>query len=312
MAAAGGARLGLIVNPIAGLGGRVGLKGTDSARVVREALRLGGRPEAPARAEVALGGLLRAGGAGAQVLAAPGAMGAESAAAAGVGAAVVGERAETTGAEDTVRASRAMEEAGADLILFAGGDGTARDVHRAIGTRVPVVGIPAGVKMHSAVYATSPLAAGTLAGRYLLERDLPLREAEVMDIDEDAFREGSLSASLYGYMQVPYLRALVQGAKSGSEPSDEAAAAAVASEVASRIDPDRLYVLGPGTTLRAIAWPSAAPATCSDPTGRSDRERPSMAPWRTKRVTPSCSARLPWVCWKTTTPRWPLSFTAIS
>ncbi len=247
------ARLGLIVNPIAGMGGRVGLKGTDSARIVREALRRGGRPEAPGRARTALEGLLRTAGDAVAVLAAPGDMGAEAAARAGASAAVVGERAERTCAEDTVRAARAMEAAGVELILFAGGDGTARDMHGAVADRVPVVGIPAGVKMHSAVYATSPMAAGALAARYLLERDLPLREAEVMDIDEEAFRAGSVSASLYGYMMVPYLRALVQGAKSGSEPSDEAAAAAVAAEVASRVEPDRLYVLGPGTTVRAIA-----------------------------------------------------------
>ncbi len=246
-------RLGLIVNPIAGMGGRVGLKGTDSIEIVREAVRLGGRPEAPRRAVVALEQILRSLGSGLEILAAPGRMGADEAEEAGFAPVVAGEPAPETTAEDTARAAIAMKEAGVGLILFAGGDGTARDIHRAIGDAVPVVGIPAGVKMHSAVYATSPRAAASLAGRFLLDPDLPLREVEVMDIDEEAFRQGSVSASLYGYMKVPYIRNLVQGAKSGSDPSDEAALAAVAYEVAGRIDGERLYVLGPGTTLRAVA-----------------------------------------------------------
>ena len=246
-------RLGLIVNPIAGMGGRVGLKGTDSIEIVREAVRLGGRPEAPQRAVTALEQILRSLGSGLEILAAPGRMGEDEAVEAGFAPVVVGEPASETTAEDTARAAIAMKEAGAGLILFAGGDGTARDIHRAIGDAVPVVGIPAGVKMHSAVYATSPRSAASLAGRFLLDPDLPLREVEVMDIDEEAFRQGSVSASLYGYMKVPYIRSLVQGAKSGSEPSDEAALAAVAYEVAGRIDGERLYVLGPGTTLRAVA-----------------------------------------------------------
>ena len=250
-----GARLGLVVNPIAGMGGRVGLKGTDSPEIVQEALRLGGRPQAPARATVALEALARVAGGGVKLLAAPGAMGAEAAAAAGLDALVVGtlDSEASTESADTVRSVLAMEKAGVDLIMFAGGDGTARDVYGAVGDRVPTVGIPAGVKMHSAVYATSPRAAGMLAARFLLDGDLLTREAEVMDIDEEAFRRGSVSAELYGYLKVPYLRALVQGAKSGSEPTDQAAAVAVASEVASRVDSERLYVLGPGTTLRAVA-----------------------------------------------------------
>ena len=246
-------RLGLIVNPIAGMGGRVGLKGTDSMEIVREAVRRGGTPEAPGRAVVALSQIQRAVDGAVEVMSAPGRMGEDEAAEAGFEPTVVGAgAADETSANDTRRAAEAMLEAGVDLILFAGGDGTARDIYTAIGDRVPVVGIPAGVKMHSAVYATNPRAAAGLVERFLADPDLPLREVEVMDIDEEAFRQGSVSASLYGYMKVPYERQLIQGAKSGSEPSDGAAVAAVAYEVASRIDEDHLYVLGPGTTLRAI------------------------------------------------------------
>jgi predicted polyphosphate/ATP-dependent NAD kinase len=249
-------RLGLIVNPIAGMGGRVGLKGTDSMEIVREAVRLGGVPESPGRAVTALGQVhraLKSSDTALEILAAPGRMGADEATEAGFTPSVVGADAGgETSAGDTRRAADAMVAAGVDLILFAGGDGTARDIFAAIGDRVPVVGIPAGVKMHSAVYATNPRAAGNLVEKFLSDPNLPLREVEVMDIDEEAFRKGSVSASLYGYMRVPYERHLIQGAKSGSEPSDEAAAMAVSREVAGRVEADHLYVLGPGTTLRAI------------------------------------------------------------
>jgi predicted polyphosphate/ATP-dependent NAD kinase len=247
-------RLGLIVNPIAGMGGRVGLKGTDSMEIVREAVRLGGVPESPSRAITALRQLFAAVGAELDLLAAPGRMGEDEATESGFRPLVVASEIQDgdTSASDTRRAAEAMLEAGVDLILFAGGDGTARDIYSAVGDAVPVVGIPAGVKMHSAVYATNPRAAANLVEKFLTNPDLPLRELEVMDIDEDAFRQGSVSASLYGYMRVPYERQLIQGAKSGSEPSDEAAASAVAREMARRIEPGHLYVLGPGTTLRGI------------------------------------------------------------
>jgi predicted polyphosphate/ATP-dependent NAD kinase len=252
-------RLGLIVNPIAGMGGRVGLKGTDSMEIVREAVRLGAVPESPGRAVTALSQVHRAirvaGGpeGSLEVLAAPGSMGADEATEAGFTPSVVGtDTLGQTSAGDTRRAAEAMVAEGVDLILFAGGDGTARDIFEAIGDRVPVVGIPAGVKMHSAVYATNPRAAGNLVERFLSDPNLPLREVEVMDIDEEAFRKGSVSASLFGYMKVPYERQLIQGAKSGSEPSDEAAAMAVSREVAGRVESGYLYVLGPGTTLRSI------------------------------------------------------------
>ena len=235
------------------MGGRVGLKGTDSMEIVREAMRRGGMPESPGRAVTALSQIHQVVDDRLEVLAAPGRMGEEEATEAGFAPTVVGDGAGgETSADDTRRAAEAMVSAGVDLILFAGGDGTARDIYNAIGDRVPVVGIPAGVKMHSAVYATNPRAAAGLVERYLAEPSLPLREVEVMDIDEEAFRQGSVSAELYGYMKVPYERRFIQGAKSASEPSDEAAVMAVSREVAGRIDPGYLYILGPGTTLRAI------------------------------------------------------------
>jgi len=259
-------KLGLIVNPLAGIGGRVGLKGSDGAEIVRRALELGAAREAPRRAQLALARLasLRE---RLEIVTWPGEMGEDEARAAGFEPTVVGSLArcprrtvagqefiETSGA-DTEQAARDLVDAGVDLLLFAGGDGTARNVFDAVGHQVPVIGIPAGVKIHSAVYATTPGAAGDLAARFLGDRPqaAPLREAEVMDIDEEAFRDNRVSAHLYGYLLVPYARTLLQSAKAGGVAGDAAELEAIATEIANVMQPGALYLLGPGTTTRAIA-----------------------------------------------------------
>jgi predicted polyphosphate/ATP-dependent NAD kinase len=246
------ARVGVIVNPIAGLGGAAGLKGTDGAQILAEALARGAVPRAPERAQEALR-VLAACGVELQAIAAAGALGEDALRGAGLPVSVVwSSAAEPTTAADTIAAARAMLEQGVALILFAGGDGTARDIYAAVGERVPVIGIPAGVKMHSAVYATSPRAAGELAARFLRD-GLPVRPVEVMDIDEAAYRAGEVSAQLFGYLSVPFDRELVQGVKAGRVNSDAAALEAIAEAVIERLVPERLYILGPGTTTRAIA-----------------------------------------------------------
>ena len=187
-------KVGLIVNPIAGMGGRVGLKGTDGADIVQQARRLGAKPEAPARACLALKKLLSLRGQ-IDLLTYPGEMGEREAFECGLTPTIVGSiQDQQTSGEDTRRSARTLADRSVDLILFAGGDGTARDIFAAIGDRVTVLGIPAGVKIHSAVYATTPNAAGELAFRYLSGQITGTRLAEVMDIDEEAFRLGRVSA----------------------------------------------------------------------------------------------------------------------
>ena len=247
-------KLGVIVNPIAGLGGRVGLKGTDGAAVVVRARRLGAVPEAPARATETLRHIATRLGHGVQVIAAPGEMGADEAGDAGLDPEVVGVVATgATTVDDTVKTAAEMVDLGVDLLLFAGGDGTARDIHGAVGDNVPVLGIPAGVKMHSAVYATSPKAAAEAAIGFLTGRVTEVREAEVMDIDEEAFRAGTLSAKLYGYLRVPYEARLVQSAKDSRSFGDEAALGGIAADFAERVEAGVVYVMGPGTTVRALS-----------------------------------------------------------
>jgi predicted polyphosphate/ATP-dependent NAD kinase len=243
--------LGLIINPIAGLGGRVGLKGSDGAEVQRRAMELGAQPRAQERALEALREL--AGVDRLALLTYPGEMGADAAHAAGLRPTVIGAiRPGPTTAEDTRRAAHEMQEAGVQLLLFAGGDGTARDIYAAVGTGLPVLGIPAGVKMHSAVYAAHPRGAGELARLYLQGRVARLREAEVMDIDEEAFRQGAVAAQLYGYLKVPYRRETLPGAKARSPIAEADTLRGIARAVVERMAPGRVYIAGPGTTMRAI------------------------------------------------------------
>ena len=159
-----------------------------------------------------------------------------------------------TTAADTENAARAMADLGVDLLLFAGGDGTARNVFDAVGAKLPVVGVPAGVKIHSAVYANTPAAAGDLVVRYFGPGSgrIRLREAEVMDIDEEAFRADRVSARLYGYLLVPYQRALLQSAKAGNPGGDDAALNGIANDVVNGMSAGVTYLIGPGTTTRAV------------------------------------------------------------
>lgn len=259
-------RVGLIVNPIAGMGGRVGLKGTDGA-IVHAARALGAVPQASCKAARALRRLSPMADR-IEILTCPGEMGSAAAESAGLGAyEVIGVAGpptgpehspvaqEPTGPEHTKEAAREMARRGVDLLLFAGGDGTARDIAEVVGLEPPALGIPAGVKIYSGVFATTPENAGHLAAQFVAAGPSPtLREAEVVDVDEKAVRLGRLSASLYGYLRVPVARQMVSGPKSGA-PGDVDALAAAAWSVARAMEPDCLYVIGPGTTTRAITLP---------------------------------------------------------
>ena len=244
--------VGLIVNPIAGMGGAVGLKGTDGKAILERAIILGAKPIAPARAESFLSELKSFKGKIRLVVGA-GRMGEDEARNCGFACVVLEKTKKETTAEDTMKFARRIIDAGADLLVFCGGDGTARDVLNIVGTNLPVLGVPTGVKMHSAVFAVGPRAAARIALEFLWE-ELPLREAEVMDVDEDAFRKGRVSARLYGYVLTPYEPDLIQGAKMASlmTESEMRNQAAIAIYVIENMKPDVIYIIGPGTTTRTI------------------------------------------------------------
>jgi predicted polyphosphate/ATP-dependent NAD kinase len=257
------ARLGLIVNPIAGLGGRVGLKGTDGADIVARARSLGAVPGAADRADRALA-RLGLHGVDVAVVAAARVMGADIAARHGFPTEVLDQRrdaGEATTAADTRAAAAELHGRGVDLILFAGGDGTARDIHDVVGERVPILGVPTGVKMHSGVFAGTPEAAGDVTAAFLSAPANPTRQADVLDIDEGAVRAGTISTCLYGAALVPDDPLRVPGAKQGGVSSDEVTLDAVCASVADGLDPRRIYVLGPGTTTRRVMRRLGLPKT---------------------------------------------------
>jgi predicted polyphosphate/ATP-dependent NAD kinase len=246
-------KVGLIVNPIAGMGGKVGLKGTDGKEALRKAKELGAEPVAPPRASefiAALGTLAKT----MEFVTCPGSMGEDVLRDCGVIPKVIpGKRRAATTANDTKAAAAAMAGMGLDLIIFCGGDGTARDIMDAIGEGVPVLGIPAGVKMQSGVFATTVKEAANVAMRHLWG-ELPLREGEVADVDEEAYRKGRLSTRLYGYLLVPYEPHSIQGMKAPSAITDDVMEnrSAIAKYVAERMERGVGYILGPGSTVKAI------------------------------------------------------------
>jgi predicted polyphosphate/ATP-dependent NAD kinase len=245
-------RLGLIVNPLAGIGGAVGLKGSDGALIVAEARARGAEPRAHARAVRALR-VLASLGERIRVYAGAGVMGEDAAREAGLALERVGDKIPAqTSAAHTVSLARALAALPVDLLLFAGGDGTARDICGAIGTTVPALGVPAGVKMHSGVYAVSPEAAGEIVAQLVAGTLVRVAPGEVRDLDEDAFRAGRVSARPFGELLVPEESRYVQHVKQGGAVVEESAVADIAAEVMQSAEPGCLYILGPGTTTLAI------------------------------------------------------------
>ncbi len=243
-------RIGLIVNPVAGMGGSVGLKGTDGAMRDR-AIELGAKPVAPARTREFLSHLRHRDGI--TLLIAPAAMGDDYLEGIDVEATTIGSANSKTSGADTKRLAAEMLRAGIDLLAFVGGDGTARDIHDSIDLKLPVVGVPSGVKVYSSVFALNPRAAAAMVDAFI--EGAEVSEEEVLDIDEQAFRRGILDARLYGYLLVPNAAQFLQGGKeaSGSGGSIAANKQEIAEYMAEHIDRDTLYLLGPGTTVRAIA-----------------------------------------------------------
>jgi len=243
--------LGLIINPIAGMGGKVGLKGTDGKGTLEEAVRRGAEPKAWERAYAALKPLRLK---DVQWATWGGQMGEALLAELGFSFRVLGRPGGAqTSAGDTREAASAMEAAGVGLLVFVGGDGTAVDIVEVVDMRIPVLGVPSGVKMYSAVFASTPQAAAELMGAYA-SGEAPLTEREVMDIDEEAYRGGRLDASLKGYAKTPFKARLVLSEKTaGSVPDEEPAKDGIAERVLGEMKPGSLYIMGPGSTVGRIA-----------------------------------------------------------
>ncbi len=243
--------LGLIINPLAGLGGSVGLKGSDG--VAEQALALGAEPRAAMRTRIALECLLPL-AARVEFVTFAGAMGADLLAQMGFRYRVLGDLARSqSSAADTQQAVAALQASGVALILFAGGDGTARDVCAVADSAQPVLGIPAGVKIHSGVYAISPRAAGELTRRLVEGGLVRLASGEVRDLDEAALRDGKVAARWYGELTVPVEGHYMQQVKQAGMESEELVLVEIADWLRDSWQADVRYVFGPGSTLHGVA-----------------------------------------------------------
>ncbi len=252
--------IGVLVNPFAGVGGAVGLKGSDGAETREEALRRGATPMAVDRMSRALSAL-NARADRLEVLTWGGRMGEESCRAAGVSARALGQPPSASEADDTRRAARALVDAGVQLLLFAGGDGTARDLVDAVGEAVPVLGVPAGCKMHSAVYAINPEAAGELLADLVDGGLVALRDAEVRDIDEAAFRAGRVQARHYGDLKVPAEARYLQQVKCGGREVEDLVVTEIAAWVIDTLEADTYYLVGSGSTVAVVMEQLGLPNT---------------------------------------------------
>ncbi len=243
-------KIGFLVNPIAGMGGAVGLKGTDGAEVQAEAARRGASVISPQRAVVSLRSL-HGQGLELDIATCGGDMGANELKEARLPHMVVYNPRGRTSKDDTVAAVREFVRDNVTLVVFVGGDGTARDILEVVKDTVPIIGVPAGVKMHSAVFLNRPEDLGLVVSSF--SRKHALKDAEVMDIDEESFRSGLLRARLYGVAKVPDEKAHVQSGKTSyASGSADDEAAEIGQYIADTMEPGITYIIGPGSTTSAI------------------------------------------------------------
>ena len=251
-------RIGFLINPIAGMGGRVGLKGTDG--VAAEAVRRGAQPMANTRALEALRKLKRLvdqtpNPPAIKWLTVAGAMGREALQSAGFAAIeVVHVASSAPSAQDTKTAVEKFLAASVDFILFCGGDGTARDICGITGEATPVLGIPAGVKMYSGVFGVTPAHTSEILMRYLAH-EIGLARVEIVDLDEDKYRRDEWAVRLYMSAQTPFDPTYLQAAKALISGADEES---IKDDIAEQLredieaKPETLFLLGPGSTVQAV------------------------------------------------------------
>lgn len=244
-------KFGLLLNPVAGIGGSVALKGSDGTEIQAEAIARGGVPRAPERTSRALHCAERAGEV--RWVTWGGAMGETALRDQGLKCEVLGRSRLESSGEDTREAARSLLAAGVDLIVFSGGDGTARDLLEAVGQNVPVLGIPAGVKMHSGVFATTPERAGALIDRLVQGGLVSAVSRQVRDLDEEAIHAGEIRPRFFGELKVPEPGGFLQHTKERGVESEGLAVTEIVAEVTERlVDEVRPVVLGPGSTLGEI------------------------------------------------------------
>ena len=250
-------RLGLIINPLAGVGGAVALKGSDGIEISQQAMALGAKPQSQQRTRSCLQAIQQQADQ-CVIYTAANDMGENLCRDMGFNVEALADNTlGATTAADTEKTVEQLLEHGIDLLVFAGGDGTARNVYQALKRLnkedvLPVMGIPAGCKIHSAVYAVTPKHAGELLSLIIKGRPLAIHEASVMDIDEEAFRQDRVKAKRYGQLNVPAENQYMQNMKEGGVHHEEIVLQDIAAFVSETMEPDTLYFIGSGTTPKAI------------------------------------------------------------
>ena len=251
-------RLGLLVNPDAGLGGRLGLKGSDGqAEIARS---MGAQDRSGPRMRAMLDHLITISKEnldGIQWYVSKGRMGTDWISPAISSLEVIHSSSSSTDADDTSQLVGSMIGSDIDLLVYAGGDGTTRDVVAALSEygrpELPIIGVPTGVKMHSGCFASSPKAAAEVLSAWL-EGDLLLSSTEVLDLDEDLYRQGKWVVKLYAEAITPASPRWMQGSKMRVEASgEEEIIQGLADHVRETLIDDRMMIVwGSGGTLRTI------------------------------------------------------------
>lgn len=247
-------KLGVLINPYAGIGGALALKGSDGVEIREKALAMGAEKKALDKTRLALEFIVSIKDQ-VHLYVASGDMGESLAKDMGFNYSVVYQPANSqTESQDSEGTAQALLAQQVDLILFAGGDGTARNVCQVVGSSVPVLGVPAGCKIHSAVYAITPAAAGRVLKQVINGEIVSVSDAEVMDIDEALFRQGRVNARQFGEMQVPTELRYIQAVKMGGKESDELVLADIAAHIIEIIEDnsEHLFVMGSGSTVEFI------------------------------------------------------------
>ncbi len=257
-------KLGLVINPVAGVGGSVALKGSDD--MVEHALALGAELKANTRTQTALSVLLPYQNE-IMVYTVNNQMGEQAAKNLGFNVKLVYQtRNDNTQSSDTEHAISALLAEQVDIILFAGGDGTARNIAKVVALnteqksqqsmlpQVPVLGIPAGCKIHSGVYAITPTAAGRVVELMITKQLVTLTEGDVMDIDESLFRQGVVKAKRFGEMKIPSELRYVQAVKSGGKESDELVLHDISEDIIANMSDnnENLFIIGSGSTTNFL------------------------------------------------------------
>lgn len=249
-------KLGLIINPYAGIGGSVGLKGSDGDDIRAEAFARGAETRALGRMQRCLN-MLQPFANDLHIYCYAGDMGENAAINTALNYSLVGTAQNNpSSAQDTQAAVNELVKESVDIILFAGGDGTARNIADALqqvnAEQQVVLGVPSGVKMHSGVYAITPEAAGDILLCLLKKQLVNVQACDVRDIDEVAFREDKVKTRFYASMFAPVLPQFLQQVKNSGAPQDELVKLDIANYLIDNLIDDTLYIVGPGSTTKVF------------------------------------------------------------